>query len=99
MAESSRTLTVVLLVVGLAVGAGAGYLLSNNSLQPQIMELDEQVTALSGDLDLLSSGNEELESQVEAAQDEYDQLVTQKAVAQAALDAVTADLEEKRTPK
>ena len=96
MTENSRTLAVVLLVVGLAVGAGAGYLLSNNSLQPRITELDEQVTVLSSNLNLLSSGNEELESQVEAAQNEYDQLVNQKADAQAALDNVNVDLEEKQ---
>jgi outer membrane murein-binding lipoprotein Lpp len=46
-------MTIILAIVGLVIGAGAGYFASSSSLQPKIDDLENQVSSLNSEVSTL----------------------------------------------
>jgi len=79
---STQTLSVVLLIVGLIVGAGGGYFFASSTYQPKIEDYEKQMSELDSDvIDLnaaiseLESEKSELTSEVTALEDEKSSLI------------------------
>ena len=51
--NSFNTMTIVMTIVGLIVGAGGGYFIANNSVQSEISSLNDEIFGLRARIDLL----------------------------------------------
>ena len=57
------SITIILLIIGLVIGAGGGYLASSNSLQPEIIDLKNQVSSLNSEISTLIAAQDSLEEE------------------------------------
>lgn len=93
MSEKSNTLLPVLLVVGLLVGAGGGYFYANNSLQPQIDELDQQISSINSEINGVSAQIDDYNDDIEAEQENIDDLEDDKEAREEEYSQVLSELE------
>jgi outer membrane murein-binding lipoprotein Lpp len=91
----------VLLIIGLVIGAGGGYLASSSSLQPKITDLQSQVsslnsevTTLNAEIDVLEGDKSDLETQVSGLNAEKSSLEDQYETAQATIREKERDVSE-----
>lgn len=73
------SITIILLIIGLVVGAGGGYLASSNSLQPEIIDLKNQVSSLNSEIATLIAALDSLEEEKSDLETQVVELNTQKS--------------------
>ena len=97
--KSISVVTILVLIVGLAVGAGGGYLYSTSSLQPKITEYESRIVDLESQVDNLTSGISELSdtlTQIEGEKSILEVKVEEFETQVSALEALNNELEAQR---
>ena len=88
------SITIILLIIGLVIGAGGGYLASSNSLQPEIIDLKNQVSSLNSEISTLIAAQDSLEEEKSDLETQVVELNTQLSSLEELLEQALLQLDE-----
>ena len=91
--KSNNTLPVILLVVGLVVGCGGGYFFANNTFQPQVEALEEQITSTNTEISSVITQIADAEGQVDDLAEEVNDLGFERTQKATEYNSIQSELE------
>jgi peptidoglycan hydrolase CwlO-like protein len=96
MSTGIKPIAIALLVIGLVVGGGAGYIVSDNALKPKLFDIESQKQELQTDIQTKSTQVSELESVIDETDDEITELEEEKSEAESDLAEVLETMAERQ---